>query len=122
MLEFKRCGADEIDELHRFSRETFRDAFGPMNAPEAVDAYLDRAYHRSALSRELANPQSQFYFLYADGELAGYVKLNEAGAQTELRDPDALELERIYVAATHQRGGVRRRPHAARARNRPGNG
>ena len=55
---------------------------------------------------ELLNEDSAFYFAYADGKLAGYLKLNAAGAQTELNDSDALELERIYAAPEFHGKGV----------------
>ncbi|MFX4262496.1 GNAT family N-acetyltransferase [Pelotomaculum propionicicum] len=48
---------------------------------------------------------SLFYFLYADGELAGYLKLNNAPAQTDINDGQALEIERFYVAKDFQGEG-----------------
>ena len=36
----------------------------------------------------------------------GYIKLNEAPAQTDIRDADSLELERIYVSENAQGVGL----------------
>ena len=49
-----------------------------------------------------------FYFLYWDGKLAGYLKLNEASAQTDLHDEQSLEIERIYVSKEFQGEGLGR--------------
>jgi ribosomal protein S18 acetylase RimI-like enzyme len=49
---------------------------------------------------------SNFYFLYADGELSGYIKLNEHKAQTDIYDPQSLEIERIYVQQESQGIGL----------------
>ena len=40
---------------------------------------------------------SVFYFAELDNQVIGYLKLNFGGAQTELKDNKALEIERIYV-------------------------
>jgi diamine N-acetyltransferase len=62
-----------------------------------MDAYLEAAFSRDKLEAELRNPCSEFFFLVVDGTIAGYMKLNEGEAQTDLRDPQGLEVERIYV-------------------------
>jgi ribosomal protein S18 acetylase RimI-like enzyme len=68
-----------------------------MNTPENMKAYLDKAFDINKLSNEVLNSNSFFYFLYYEEELAGYFKLNEYPAQTEVNDPKALEVERIYI-------------------------
>ena len=40
-----------------------------------------------------------------DGTLSGYIKINEAPAQTDIHDAEALELERIYVSKEVQKNG-----------------
>jgi ribosomal protein S18 acetylase RimI-like enzyme len=59
--------------------------------------YLEEAYSFEKLTEELNNPNSFFYFTMLDEKVIGYLKLNMGGSQTELKDNDALEIERIYV-------------------------
>lgn len=80
-----------------------------MNTEENMNAYLEAAFHPEKLKRELENEGSSFYFIYENDELAGYLKLNESGAQTDVHDPASLELERIYVVDSFQGKGVGRR-------------
>jgi ribosomal protein S18 acetylase RimI-like enzyme len=40
---------------------------------------------------------SEFYFALLDDSVIGYLKLNYGQSQTEIKDNDALEIERIYV-------------------------
>lgn len=101
-LFLRPCAADDLSALQALSRSTFEETFGPLNTPENMRAYMDGAYDAEQLRSELNNPLSRFYFLYADGELAGYIKVNDGSAQTELGDPESLELERIYVTARRQ--------------------
>ena len=105
-ISIQRCTRMQLDTLHTLSCQTFRETFADSNTPEDLQAYLDRAYDPEKLLAELDNPASTFYLLVCDGVPAGYIKLNEAGAQTELRDPEALEIERIYLLQRFQGQGL----------------
>jgi ribosomal protein S18 acetylase RimI-like enzyme len=73
-----------------------------MNTPETMTAYLDAAFAPDKIQSELRTEGSVFYFLYADGALAGYLKLNIGNAQTDIHDPQSLEVERIYIRREFQ--------------------
>jgi hypothetical protein len=89
--------AGDLDALQAISVKTYYDTFAAVNTPENMDAYLQSAYNLPKLRRELADESSEFYFVYADDTLAGYLKINEAPAQVEFHDSKALEIERLYV-------------------------
>ena len=92
----------EVDLLLSLSRKTFYDAFEHVNNPEDFEAYTSQAFTRAKLLSELENPDSEFYFAMLDGKAIGYLKLNYSETQTEFREPDAVEVERIYVLADQQ--------------------
>lgn len=71
-----------------------------------MQAYLNEAFNMKKLRIELSNADSSFYFLYSDSDLAGYLKLNEASAQTDIHDRQSLEIERIYIAKEFQGKGL----------------
>ncbi len=96
----------DLKALQALGRRTYSDAFGPYNTPEDMALYLESAFSEERLLRELSNPESLFLFLHDDGELSGYIKLNWGGAQSDLKDPDALEIERIYVLSGRQGRGL----------------
>ena len=105
-IEFKKCTLTDLDVLREFAADIFYKTFADLNTPENMEAYLKTAFSAEQIRAELLNENSAFYFAYADGKLAGYFKLNAAGAQTELNDSDALELERIYAAPEFHGRGV----------------
>jgi ribosomal protein S18 acetylase RimI-like enzyme len=105
-IHFKKCLHDDLTTLQALSRRTYDVTFRHLNTPDNMKAYLDEAFSTEKLRGELQNEESAFYFLYADGTLAGYLKLNESGAQTDLNDPASLELERIYVSPEFQGKGL----------------
>jgi hypothetical protein len=49
------------------------------------------------LTEELTDQNSEFYFAELDGKIIGYLKVNVGQSQTEIKDKNALEIERIYV-------------------------
>lgn len=55
---------------------------------------------------ELENPNSYFYFIYFENELAGYLKVNISDAQTEEIEGNNLEIERIYILKKFQKHGL----------------
>lgn len=52
------------------------------------------------MKEELSNEESLFFIAWGDNVPIGYLKINIGDAQTELQDPLALEIERIYVKST----------------------
>ncbi len=106
VLQFKKCTIDDLETLRMFSIKTYRDTFGYANSEENMKEYLEKAFNHDQLSSELQNPKSVFYFLYGDEALAGYIKVNAYGAQSDINDPQSVELERIYVSKDFQGRGI----------------
>ena len=104
---FRQCSLADLDVLREFSRQRYLETFAHLNTPENMAAYLDEAFAEERMRTELSNPDSSFHFLYWDDRLAGYIKLNEAGAQTDVHDEQSLELERIYISKEFQGHGLR---------------
>ncbi len=101
-LTFHRCTNSDLEQLIAISRETFEAAFKEANDPTDFQNYIDFAFDRDKLLSELENEKSKFYFIKEKEELVGYFKVNEGEAQTDVKDFDSFELERIYVVESHQ--------------------
>lgn len=50
----------------------------------SMRTYLEDAFNVEKFSGEVNDSNCEFYFLYCDGKIAGYLKLNEAPSQTIL--------------------------------------
>lgn len=90
-------GIIDVLELQNISRTTFSQTFSAHNSPADMEAYLNSSYSIEQLSAELNNPNSEFYFAKEGNAILGYLKINVGDAQTELKDLNAFEIERIYV-------------------------
>jgi len=104
----RKCTLDELKTLLEISYETFVDAFQSMNIKETMDKYVEEAFNMEKLEEELRNMDSRFFFLYADDELAGYLKINESPSQTDINNPDSIEVERIYIKKEFKGKGLGR--------------
>ena len=98
--------AADVNELQSISRETFKITFDPFTKPADMARFLDEDYETGKLLREIADPDSRFFFLVVEGEVAGYLKVNVGQAQTERLKPNALEVERIYLRGKFQHRGL----------------
>ncbi len=96
-IEIKRVSINDIDQLQKIGRQTFSETFSAGNTEENMKKYLEEGFSDVKLTAELNNTNSEFYFATIDNEVVGYLKLNFGQSQTELKDDNALEIERIYV-------------------------
>jgi ribosomal protein S18 acetylase RimI-like enzyme len=93
---------NEINELQKFSKETFVEAFSNQNSEENMRKYLDENLSIQQLINELTNSESLFYFARMDEKIIGYLKVNFGKAQTDFKEDDSIEIERVYVLEEFQ--------------------
>jgi len=96
-IKIEQINNSHIAALQQIGRQTFSETFAESNTAENMAKYLGEAYSFEKLNNEINNPNSFFYFAMLDEKVIGYLKINMGGSQTELKDNDALEIERIYV-------------------------
>lgn len=105
-INIKKCNFEDLGLLQEISVETFNETFKNQNSPENMKAYLEKAFNLKQLEKELSNISSEFYFVYSNEEIAGYLKLNTNDAQTEIMGNDSLEIERIYIRKKFHKQGL----------------
>ena len=106
-MHIRQLTLADLDQLQSISRTTFHETFAADNSEADMAHYLEHNLSASRLAQELVNPESRFYFAEDDdGNALGYLKTNTGAAQSEPQDPQALEIERIYVLSAHHGRGV----------------
>ncbi|MDW7614833.1 GNAT family N-acetyltransferase [Peribacillus simplex] len=105
-IHIKKCTLEDSRKLQEISYETFNETFKHQNTPENMNAYLERAFNFKQLEKELSNISSQFFFVYFNNEVAGYLKINTNDAQSEEMGDESLEIERIYIKDKFQKLGI----------------
>ena len=87
----------DLAQLQKIGKTTFVETFTEHNTKEDLDKYLEESFSNEKLLAELINPDSTFYFAEIEDNVVGYLKINFGDSQTELKENEALEIERIYV-------------------------
>jgi ribosomal protein S18 acetylase RimI-like enzyme len=101
-ITITKIGPAQLAQLQAIGRQTFTETFSSTNSEENLNAYLQYGFSTAKLTAELNNPNSEFYFATLNDKVIGYLKINFGIAQTELQDPKAMEVERIYVLGEFQ--------------------
>ncbi|WP_142687230.1 GNAT family N-acetyltransferase [Chitinophaga polysaccharea] len=92
----------EAELLQQIARETFQESYAAVNTPENMKQYMQENFSIARLSAQLSDQDCEFYFAMQKNQPLGYMKINYRGAQTEMYNSRAIELERIYVLQSHQ--------------------
>jgi len=101
-LNIRKATFEDTELLLAIGRQTFFEKFTENNSKENMLQYASEAYTLEKIAGEVNDPNSQFYLASLNNQTVGYLKINFGEAQTELQDPEALELERIYVLKEFQ--------------------
>jgi ribosomal protein S18 acetylase RimI-like enzyme len=95
--EIRRATVKDIFQLQAIGRQTFSETFAAWNTEQNMTKYLEEGFAVEKLTGELQDKNSEFYLALLEDKVIGYLKLNFAQSQTEIKDDKALEIERIYV-------------------------
>jgi len=96
-ISVEKIDLKHLPELQTIGKNTFYETFCAENSEDNMHQYLEDSFSLEKLKAELGNQQTAFYFAKIEDEIIGYLKLNFGDSQTELKDKNALEIERIYV-------------------------
>lgn len=99
-------GPERAADLAELKAATFVEAFAADNDPEHVATHVARAFTPEAVGRSLQDVRCTTWWLL-DGEApVGFVKVNRGEAQTEPDLHEGLEVEQIYLLASHHGRGL----------------
>ncbi|MBK7979023.1 MAG: GNAT family N-acetyltransferase [Ignavibacteriae bacterium] len=101
-IEIKHISALNILQLQEICIKTFYETFAKDNSEDNMKNYIDERFSLEKLNNELNNNNSEFYFAILNNNIIGYLKINYADAQTEIKKSTTLEIERIYVLSEYQ--------------------
>lgn len=96
------CSVNNLDTLIQLAKHTFIEAFEEKNNPDDFKEYLESAFNREVVLKDLKNTNTFYYFVYRNAIKVGYFKVNLEDSQTDIKDSNAMELERIYVLKKFQ--------------------
>ena len=99
---FREVELNDMLELQRISRITFKDTFDWFNTEADMNQYLNENLSIENLTKEFNQEGAKFYFLEYNHKCIAFLKLNKGEAQTEKDLENTLEIERIYILKEYQ--------------------
>ena len=96
-MKTRKVNIQDIEKLKKIGKLTFAETFSSDNSEEDMQKYLEEEFSTEKLKTELIDENAEFYFAELGDNVIGYLKVNFGQSQTEIKDKDALEIERIYV-------------------------
>jgi ribosomal protein S18 acetylase RimI-like enzyme len=100
--------ADEAERLAELEATTFVETFGPRNDPDEVERHVARAFDPDHIARQLGDERIELSWVLDGDHPVAFLKLNHGDAQTEADLTEGLEVEQVYVRATHHGRGLGR--------------
>ena len=96
-IKIRKITINDIDQLKEIGKRTFAETFSSGNNEANMKEYLENGFSIEKLKVELIDKNSEFYFAELEDNVIGYLKINFGQSQTEIKDKNSLEIERIYV-------------------------
>ncbi len=96
-LHIRQATEDDSELVATLGAQTFRDAFGVMNEPQSMKAYIHSSFSQKQIAAELVDPKSTFLLAFEADNAIGYAKLKSGAAPDCVRGVKPVELVRIYV-------------------------
>ncbi len=87
----------DAELLAEVGARAFAEAFAEENTPENLAAYLASAFSPGIQAAEIADPAGCFLIAQSGETTIGYARLRTGTNPPEIRDPNPIELQRIYV-------------------------
>ncbi|QBN18430.1 GNAT family N-acetyltransferase [Flavobacterium nackdongense] len=96
-IRIRKASIADLEIIQEISTKTFVETFAESNTSENLENYIQEHFNAAQVASEINHPESLFYLATLGTDTLGYLKLNFGNAQTEIHNPQAMEIQRIYV-------------------------
>jgi ribosomal protein S18 acetylase RimI-like enzyme len=102
----RRAKPADAETIARIGAETFAETFAHLYPPEDLAAFLAEAHSVERARADLANPDKALWLVEQGCEAIGYALAGPCKLPHPEVTPSCGELDRIYMRAGRQGGGV----------------
>jgi ribosomal protein S18 acetylase RimI-like enzyme len=105
-LRIRTAKPGDAAEIAEIGARTFRATYEAHNTPQNMAAYVAESFSPETILNELADPESAFLLAARGDANVGFAKVRRSEVPECVDGPNPIELERIYVDAGQQGGGI----------------
>ena len=96
-ISIRNAGPTDVDLLVELGKLSFYEAFSEETAPEDLADHLQTAFEVEDIRAKLNSDQSIFIILEMDTSAAGYAYLHPETPPDCVKNPDTIQLVRLYL-------------------------
>ena len=96
-INIRNAGPTDLDLLVELGKLSFYEAFSEETAPEDMADHLQTAFKVEDIKAQLNTDQSIFIILEIDDSAAGYAYLHPETPPDCVKDPNTIQLVRLYL-------------------------
>ncbi len=96
-ISIRNAGPTDVDLLVELGKLSFYEAFSEETAPQDLADHLQTAFEVEDIKAQLNNDHSIFIILEIDASAAGYAYLHPETPPDCVKDPDTIQLVRLYL-------------------------
>ena len=96
-INIRNAGPTDLDLLVELGKLSFYEAFAEETAPQDLADHLQTAFKVEDIKAQLNSDQSIFIILEMDASAAGYAYLQPQTPPDCVKDPDTIQLVRLYL-------------------------
>lgn len=97
-FSIRKASLNDVDLIVEIGKRTFYDTFATFNSKEDMDDYLAKNFDPAQVLSELNDDRNTFLLAENKSEVIGYAKVRKSGVPDEIRELNAIEIERVYAA------------------------
>jgi ribosomal protein S18 acetylase RimI-like enzyme len=94
----RKASAKDLVLIQEIGRQTFYDTFAAVNTKEDMDDYLEKNFNSDQVLAELTDQRNTFLLVEDAGKVIGYAKVRKSQVPIEIKDANAVEIERVYAS------------------------
>lgn len=96
-ITIRRAEPTDANLIAVLGSATFYEAYFEQDIPSALANYILDSFSPEQITKEIAEPGSEFIIIFQKEKAVGYAKLREAPVAPGVASTNAIELQRIYI-------------------------
>jgi diamine N-acetyltransferase len=102
-ISIRRATIDDAPALASLGAATFTETFGHLYPPEDLQTFLSNSHSVAAWARALADSSRAVWIATLDQMPIGFIAVGACKLPVDNREPDAGEVQQLYVLSQHQK-------------------
>jgi ribosomal protein S18 acetylase RimI-like enzyme len=105
MVTIAQAQVDDAEAIAALGARVFGETFSHATPPGDMRRFLEETFRPELQRAEVEDPQRRVLVARIEGELAGFAMVRRHHAEPQIKGPDPIELQRLYVDGRwHGRG------------------